>query len=150
MFLCVFLALNYNENWDIKKKEVLFNEGVPTRQFFSQFWDKMNMIEVKYNEKSVKLFTTTNSGVCPNMDRMLEDFVVFSAKQQEGKRREKTAVELYDQINYYYRAVGIVFFRAIVGQCAIAPSAMPRFLRNGKKLDHILGRFPPFILPDDL
>lgn len=150
MFLCVFLALNYNENWDIKKKEVLFNEGVPKRQFFSQFWDKMNMIEVKYNKKSVKLFTTMNSGVCPNTDRMLEDFVVFSARQQEGKRREKTAVELYDQINYYYRAVGIVFFRAIVGQCTIAPSAMPRFLRNGKKLDHILGRFPPFILPDDL
>jgi hypothetical protein len=125
MFLSGILALNYNENRDIKKKEVLFNEGVPTRQFFTQFWDKMNMIEVKYNEKSVKLFTLTNSSVCPKMDRMLEDSVAFSAKQQEGKRRKKSAVELDDLINYYYQAVGNVFFRAIVGQCAIAPSAMP-------------------------
>ncbi len=99
----------------------------------------MAEIEVKFKDDSLKLFTNDESiGFRPTSDRNLEEFIekhtslAHTATEKEIKKRQQELLELNQEIDLYYRAVGIFFFRAIVGRYPIAPKAMPRFLRNGK------------------
>jgi len=95
---------------------------------------------LKFNNASLQLFTPTRSGFCPMMDKNLEEFVeqyvklcsFEKATKEEQKVRLQHAERFNRQVDLYYRAVGIFFFRAIVGRYSIPPKAMPRFLRNGK------------------
>lgn len=83
---------------------------------------------VRFGNHKINLFSCTEGGICPVSDKVLDDEV----KQATKDESYQTIKSLNNQINQYYRVVGIVFFRAIVGQHAIAPKAMPRFWRNGK------------------
>jgi hypothetical protein len=97
----------------------------------------LDKIVLKFNGASLQLFTSTRGGFCPMMDKNLEEFVdkcmklyLFeNATKDDQKGRLQHAERLNRQIDLYYQAVRIFFFRAIVGRYSIPPKAMPRFFR---------------------
>ena len=139
------LALNEKDSAKVKKEDSAIDHGGPTRQFFAQFWKQMLDIRVTYKsvkhpsvkpnnkvetEHEINLFVSSSSGVCPMNDEHLQE---KSSKAVEGERDEEQSLsQLLSTIDDYYCAVGLVMFRAIVGEHPIAPYAMPRFWRNGK------------------
>jgi hypothetical protein len=127
------------DHWTRRRDDAAIDKGGPTRQLFSQFWENMAEIKVEFKKDSLKLFTKDERiGFCPTMDQNLEAFIEKHSKlahtstPKEVKKRQHEILALNQEIDLYYRAVGIFFFRAIVGRYPIAPKAMPPFLRNGK------------------
>jgi hypothetical protein len=133
------LGLNHKDHWRRRKEDAAIDEGGPTRQVFSQFWENMAKIKVTFKNDSINLFTEDERiGFRPTTDRNIEAFIQKHAALPETatpkmrQERKQEIRNLNQEIDRYYRAVGIFFFRAIVGRYPIAAKAMPCFLRNGK------------------
>jgi hypothetical protein len=123
-----YLALNFKDTKKVKEEEMAIDKGGPTRQFFSQFWEQIGLIEVEHHEHKIRLFDCKRDSFFPRSNENLNEDIENATK---GESMESIA-SLNDQIDQYYRAVGVVLFRAIIGQHPIATKVMPRFLRNGE------------------
>ena len=129
---------------DLVNDWVINVEGQTTLngQMFNQFWENMGNIKITFMRQSINLFRSGKFGFLPKTDDDLDAYcemiirnarirgVIVTREELTGLNQDLQRVR--QKIELYYRAVGVFFFRAIVGGYPIAAKAMPRFLRNGK------------------
>jgi len=122
-------------NMDTRKKnkeEIAIGKGGPTRQFLSQFWGQIELLAVPHTSKTlnkqhqIQLFSLHSGGLCPELNLNLEDGVRNATK----RKTEDIVAALNKRIDQYYRMVGLILFRSIVGNYSISSKVMGRFMRN--------------------
>ena len=94
----------------------------------------------------IKLFTTSNAGLVPTADDYLASKIDEVTTLRKYKKRNGNLIPgtiinddkegkkgiILKRVEMYYRAVGIILFRAISSGNPIAHYVMPRFYQNGK------------------
>ena len=130
LIFCSF-AQAYDNTEDMRARD----EGGPTREFFTLVWKNLGNLSVLVKSKTKKnepykinLFDSTPGGLTPLPDDFLEDRV---KRAIDETHTNETLACIMDRIKNYYRAVGIILFRAITSGNIIAHYVMPNFYRNG-------------------
>jgi hypothetical protein len=116
-------------------EDITIDRGGPTKQFLSQFWDQIDVLAVQHDnlttgcKHSIKLFSARSGGCSPTSDLDLDDAVAKAVAGEDNL--DEVTKDLNDKIDSYYRVVGILIFRSIVGGYVISHKAMTRLWRNG-------------------
>jgi hypothetical protein len=116
-------------------ENIAIDRGGPTKQFLSQFWDQIDVLAVPHEnlttgcKHSIKLFSARSGGCSPTSDLDLDDAVAKAVAGEDNL--DEVTKDLNEKIDSYYRVVGVLIFRSIVGGYVISHKAMTRLWRNG-------------------
>jgi len=131
----LFSVFNEKDTKKRRSENAAVDKGGPTRAFFSEFWQQMSDISAMYDDHKIRLFQSSKAGPVPVSDEKLEIMVRKAALRYDGDRaKREMEAKIFEKVDGYYRAVGLIMFRSIMSRNPIASHALPRFFLNGKNL----------------